>query len=185
MKNGTHGPYKWLETDHDLHEFLSLCFGSIVGRYVAITAVDSGPFSPSEKDRASGWTDNGGIAYSPRLESIAMLPPDCCCRECCGFDEWYIFGTKPIPLGSICQANVFETPIAPPNVFQFVNFGGFQLSNPQMKAITDLFWTQMAWVRPDAYLGDGERCLVFVSSDDERFDSAQDVLSRNASRNTD
>jgi hypothetical protein len=78
-----------------------------------------------------------------------MLAPDCCCRECCGFDEWYIFGTKPTPLGSICHANVFETAIAPPNVFQFINFGGFQLSNPQMKAITDLFWTQMAWVRPN------------------------------------
>jgi hypothetical protein len=47
-------------------------------------------------------------------------------RECCGFDEWYIFGTEPTPFGSICHANVFETAIAPPNVFQFINFGGFQ-----------------------------------------------------------
>jgi hypothetical protein len=46
----------------------------------------------------------GGIAYSSGLESVATLPPECCC---CGFDEWYIFGTKPTALGSICHANVF------------------------------------------------------------------------------
>ena len=117
MKTGTHGPYKWLEADHDLHEFLSLCPGAIVGRHIAITAVDSGSFSPSEDDRAAGWTDTVGIAYSPRLESVAMLPLDCCCRKCYGFDEWYIFGTEPTPRGSICHANVFETALAFPNVF--------------------------------------------------------------------
>jgi hypothetical protein len=117
MKTGTHGPYKWLEADHDLHEFLSLYPGAIVGRHIAITAVDSGSFSPSEDDRAAGWTDIGGIAYSSRLESVAMLPLDCCCRKCYGFDEWYIFGTEPTPLGSICHANVFETALAFPNVF--------------------------------------------------------------------
>jgi hypothetical protein len=117
MKTGSHGPYKWLEADHHLNEFLSLCAGAIIGRNIAITAVDSGSFIPSEEDRAAGWTGNGGIAYSPRLESVAILPPDCCCRECCGFDEWYIFGTEPTPFGSICHANVFETAIAPPYVF--------------------------------------------------------------------
>jgi hypothetical protein len=145
--------------------------------------VDSGSFSLSEDDRAAGWTNTGGIAYSPRLESVAMLPPDCCCRECCGFYEWYIFGTEPTPLGSICRANVFETAIAPPNVFQFINFGGFQLSDLQMKAITDLFWRQMAWVRPESYLGDGDGRLIFVSSDHECFRSVNDILSRCPSRN--
>jgi hypothetical protein len=74
MRTGTHGSYKWLEADHDLQEFLSLCPYAIVARHIAITAVDSGSFAPSEGDRAAGWTDTGGIAYSPRLESIAMLP---------------------------------------------------------------------------------------------------------------
>ena len=185
MKTGAHGSYKWLEADHDLQEFLSLCPDAIVGRQIAITAVDSGSFSPSEYDRGVGWTDTGGIAYSPLLDSVAMLPSDCCCRECCGFDEWYIFGTELTPLGSICHANVFETAIAPPNVFQFINFSGFQLSNPQMKAITDLFWTQMAWVRPESYLGAGERCLVFVSSDHQRFSNVNHILRRSPSRNAD
>jgi hypothetical protein len=111
-----------------------------------------------------------------------MLPHNCCCLECYGFDEWYIFGTAPAPLGSICQANVFETAIAPPNVFRFINFGGFQLSDPEMAPVTDLFWAQMAWIRSESYLGDGDRCLVFVSSDHERFNSVYDILSRDLHR---
>jgi len=186
MKTGAHGPYRWLEADHDLREFLSLCPGTLVGRHIAITALDSGSFNPSGEDRAAGWSDSGGIAYSPRLESVAMLPPNCCCRECCGgFDEWYIFGAKPRLLGSICHANIFDTEIAPPNVFQFINFGGFQLSDPQFKAISDLFWKQMEWVRPESYLGDGDCSLLFVSSDSERFGSVRDILSRSPSRYTD
>jgi hypothetical protein len=111
-----------------------------------------------------------------------MLPPACCCRGCCGFDEWYVFGTKPSPLGSICQANVFETEIAAPNVFQFINFGGFQLSAPQMKAVADLFWSQMERVRPESYLGDGDSCLVFASSDEGIFASVQGILSSSQPR---
>ena len=185
MQTGAHGPYKWLEADHDLREFLSLCPDAIVGRHIAITAVDSGSFSPSEQDRAAGWSASGGIAYSPRLQAIAMLPPRCCCTDCCRFDEWYIFGTEPRPLGSICHANVFESAIAPPNVFQFVNFGRFRFSDPQMKIIADLFWKQMGWVGPESYVGDGDSCLVFVSSDHRIFDSVHDLLSRSPSRNQD
>jgi hypothetical protein len=149
MQTGTQGRYKWLEADLDLCEFLSVCPAAILGRHIAITAVDSGSFCPSEEDRAVGWTATGGIAYSPRIESISKLPSQCCCRDCGPFDEWYIFRTQPTPFGAICRANVFETAIAPPNVFQFINFGAFRLSDPQMKAITDLFWQQIEWVRPE------------------------------------
>lgn len=185
LQIGMHGPYRWLEVDQSLREFLSLRPAVILGRHIAITAVDSGRFSPSEDDHAAGWKATGGIAYSPLIRSVEMLPPDCCCRECCGFDEWYIFATEPTPLGAICDANVFEVAVAPPNVFQFINFGGFQLSDPHMKAITDLFWRQMAWVRPESYLGDGERCLVFVSADPELFASVQGILSRSPARHRD
>ena len=182
MHTGVHGPYKWLEADHDLLEFLSFCPGAIVGRHIAITAVDSGSYCPSERDRAAGWFSSGSIAYSPRLEAVDMLPERCCCRECYGFDEWYIFDTEPAPLGSICDSNVFETAISRPNVFQFINFGGFQLSDPQMNPITDLFWKQMEWIQPESYVGDGNKCLVFVSSNHEVFCIVHDALSRSPSR---
>jgi hypothetical protein len=148
MQSGIHTRYWWLETDHSLREFLPVCPAVIVGRHIAITAVDSGCFNPSDDDRAAGWNATGGIAYSPRLESVAALPSDCCCGHG-GFDEWYVFGVEPPVLGAICHANVFEKAIASPNVFQFINFYGFQLSNAHMKALADLFWTQMEWVRPN------------------------------------
>jgi len=95
MKTSSHGPYKWLEADHHLHEFLSLCASAIVGRHIAITAVDSGSFIPSEEDRAAGWTGNGGIAYSPRLESVAIVPPDCCCASAADLTSGIFSGPNP------------------------------------------------------------------------------------------
>ena len=157
-------------------EFLALCPWVVKGKHLAITAVDSGAFAPSESDRAAGWTTSGDIAYSPRLESLEALPDGSCCRGCSGCDEWYLFATAPGPLGAICGANIFEIPIARPNVFQFINFVGFRISDPRMDAISDLFWKQMEWIRPVSYLGDGNRGLVFVSSDEDCFSRVCDVL---------
>ncbi len=182
MTTGTHGVYKWLEVDHDLGEFLSLCPGAIVGRYLAISAVDSGCFEPSEQDRAVGWNASGGVAYGPRMESIAMLPSNCCCRERCGYDEWYIFQNQAPPLGSVCRANVFTSEIGPGNVFQFVNFMGCRFSDPQMKAISDLFWRQMDWVQPESYVGDGGDCLLFATRNSGLYLAVRDTLSKQPSK---
>jgi hypothetical protein len=184
VQTGSHGRYNWLETDHDLREFLALCPDSILSKHIAITAVDSGSFNPSDQDQAAGWSASGGIAYSPRLDAVTMLPPDRCCH-CCGFDEWYIYATEAPQLGSICHVNVFEATIAPPNVFQFINFGGFRFSDQELKAITDLFWKQVEWMQPESYLGDGDSRLVFVSSDDELFRNVETILSDSPSRSRD
>jgi hypothetical protein len=184
VQTGFHRRHHWLETDHDLREFLALCPDSILRKHIAITAVDSGSFNPSDQDRAAGWSASGGIAYSPRLNAVKMLPPDCCCR-CSGFDEWYIYATEAPQLGSICHGNVFETTIAPPNVFQFINFGGFRFSDQALKAIIDLFWKQVEWMQPESYLGDGDNRLVFVSSDDELFRNVEIILSSSPSRSRD
>ncbi len=181
MQTGSHGRYNWLETDHDLREFLALCPDTILSKHIVITAVDSGSFNPSDQDRAAGWSATGGIAYSPRLDAVTMLPRDCCCRDCGPFDEWYIYGTEAPELGSICHANVFDTAIAPPSVFQFVNFC-FRFSDQQMKAVADLFWKQIEWMQPESYLGDGNSCLLFVSSNGELFRGVETTLSRSPSR---
>lgn len=176
MKTGIHGRYNWLETDHDLREFLVLCPASILSKHIAITAVDSGSFNPSDQDLAAGWSASDGIAYSPRLDAVTMLPADCCCR-CSGFDEWYVYATEAPRLGSISHANVFETTIAPPNVFQFINFVGFRFSDQELKAITDLFWKQVEWMQPESYLGDGDSRLMFASCNDELFRNVETTLS--------
>jgi len=53
-----------------------------------------------------------------------------------------------------------------------------------MKAITDLFWAQIGWLRPESHLAKGDRCLVFVSSDHELFVRVQEAL-RSRSRHAD
>lgn len=184
MTTGTHGGYGWLEVDHDLGEFMSLCPDAIVGKYLAITAVDSGSFAPSERDLAVGWSANSGIAYSPRVESFATLPSDCSCRECCGYDEWYIFESQPPSLGSVCHANVFTSEIGHGNVFQFINFIGFRFSDAQMKDIAGLFWRQMDWVRPESYVGEGADCLLFATRNSQLYDAVRGALTKQPSKHS-
>jgi hypothetical protein len=184
MTTGTHGAYEWLEIDHDLGEFMSLCPSAIVGKYLAITAVDSGSFAPSEQDLADGWNANGGVAYSPPIESIAILPSNCCCRGCCGYDEWYVFERQPPSLGSVCHANVFTSEIGCGNVFQFINFMGLRFSDAQMKAISDLFWRQIDWIQPESYVGDGEDCLLFATRNSQLFGAVREALSKGPSKHS-
>ena len=143
MITGAHGDYQWLEVEHELPEFLNLYLQAILGRHVVITAVDSGSFVPSEADRANGWTDNGGLAYSPRIQSKNDVAQNSYGRECCGFDEWYIFDVPPGPLGVLCHDNVFTTELRPGTMFAFINLLGFALANPEMKAVADLFWRHL------------------------------------------
>src|SRR5262249_29145264 len=119
-------------------EFLSLCPDAIAGRYIAITAVDSGSFHPRTAIAPPGGP-TWAVSRITRLESVAMLQTECCYRKCCGFDESYFRNqTDSSWLNLLCQC--FLSAIAPPNVFQFVNCSGFQPPDPQVKAITDLFF---------------------------------------------
>jgi hypothetical protein len=184
MRTGAHGLYEWLEVAHDLGEFLSLCPGAIVGRYLAISARDSGFFEPSEQDRAAGWNASGGVAYSPRVDSIATLPPYCY-GQCAGYDEWYIFQSQPPPLGSIRHENVFTSEIGPGNVFQFVNFMGCPFSDSQVKPIGHLFWRQMDWVQPESYVADGGDCLLFATRNSALYGAVGDMLSKQPTKHSD
>lgn len=94
-------------------------------------------FVPSEADVKAGWKTAGDIAYSPLVGSVADLPEDCRCRDCCGFDEFYVFKNTP-ELGKICRDNIFSMEIARGNVFVLVNYF-MRLSDPEMQPIADLF----------------------------------------------
>jgi|HubBroStandDraft_5_1064220.scaffolds.fasta_scaffold48137_4 hypothetical protein len=175
MITGVHGEYQWLEVDHELSKFLEICPQAILGRYLAITAMDSGSFVPSEIERAGGWIDICGVAYSPSIRSSADLPKNSYGRDCCGFDEWYVFDAPPQSLGTICHENVFTTELAPGTVFAFINLF-LVLSDPEMAPITEFFWRQMQWIRPESYLGDGRDCLIFSTRNKELFVSAREAL---------
>lgn len=149
---GKHGEYQWLTgLDCDISSLLRLCPEVVLGKYLAVTAIDSGPLRLAEQEGLEGWwtadaakvfsgtswsapeyRDDWKVAYSPRLTSIHGLPN-------AGFDEWY----------------VFEQPVPPGEIEVFVNWLGFRLDDPKFEWCTDRFWKQMTRLAPESYLGDG------------------------------
>jgi hypothetical protein len=87
---GSQGAYEWLVTDESF-DLLELCPEVVLGKYVAVTSIDSGQFVPTGKETAAGWLSHERIAYSPTIQHAEELP-----RE--GWDEWYIFNA-PTELG--------------------------------------------------------------------------------------
>lgn len=156
---GSEGLYEWLVTDQQF-DLLQGCPEVVLGKYVAITSIDSSPLSPTEKEVGAGWRSRGKIAYSPQVRSVEEIPSD-------GWDEWYIFD-KPVDLGvSHLAENVFEVPQEPGHVSVLVNYG-FALSPPERASLATLFWAQIARTCPDSYVADNDY-LTFVSANKTLF----------------
>lgn len=163
---GSQGLYEWLVTDEDF-DVLQLCPEIVLGKYVAVTSIDSSQFVPTEKEMAAGWKTYGKIAYSPKIQHADDLP-----RE--GWDEWYIFN-DPTDLGtSYLQENIFEVSRGQGHLSVFVNYC-FALHQPEMDSLTTLFWKQMEWIRPESYVADSDY-LNFVSMNKAVFASVHDAV---------
>lgn len=163
---GSQGAYEWLVTDEKV-DLLQLCPEVVLGKYVAVTSIDSSEFVPTEKETAAGWQSHGKIAYSPKIQRADDLP-----RE--GWDEWYIF-SDPADLGkSYLHENVFQVPGGKGHLSVFVNYC-FALHQPKMNSLVTLFWQQMEWVRPESYVADNDY-LNFVSMNKALFASVHDAV---------
>jgi hypothetical protein len=163
---GSEGLYEWLVTDQQV-DLLKICPEIAVGKYVAITSIDSSPLAPSDEETAAGWEARGKIAYSPKIQNIKGFPR-------AGWDEWYIF-VNPTDLGASHLAeNIFEAPQEQGHVSVFVNYC-FALHQADMKALATLFWRQMAWIRPESYLADNDY-LNFVTMNKTLFASVRAAL---------
>jgi hypothetical protein len=163
---GSQGLYEWLVTDQDF-DLLQLCPEVVLGKYVAVTSIDSGTFVPTDAERAAGWESRGGIAYSPKVDSVESLRRD-------GWDEWYIFGS-PADLGtSHLGENIFELRQEAGHVSVLVNYG-FALNLPEAEHLALLFWQQIEWIRPESYMADSEY-LNFVSMNKTLFASIRDAV---------
>src|SRR3984957_11401903 len=88
---GSQGLYEWLVTDQQF-DLLQISPEVVLGKYIAITSIDSGPLVPTDDETAAGWESRKKIAYSPKIQTIQCLPR-------AGWDEWYIFG-NPTDLGT-------------------------------------------------------------------------------------
>jgi hypothetical protein len=163
---GSRGPYEWLVTDENF-DLLQLCPEVVLGKYVAITSIDSSEFVPTEKETAAGWQSHGKIAYSPKIQHADALPRD-------GWDEWYIFN-DPVDLGtSYLQENVFAVPRGRGHLSVFVNYC-LALHQPEMENMVSLFWQQMDWVRSESSVADNDY-LNFVSMDKALFARVHDAV---------
>jgi hypothetical protein len=163
---GSQGCYEWLVTDKNF-DLLELCPQIVLGKYVAVTSIDSGQLIPTDKETAAGWQSRAKIAYSPKIENAQDLPLD-------GWDEWYIFNT-PKDLGTSHLAeNIFEVPQEQGHLSVLVNYG-FALHPPERSHLADLFWPQMARINPESYIADND-FLTFVSMNKALFASVRDAV---------
>ena len=158
---GSEGLYEWLVSDQQF-DLLQLCPEVVLGKFVAVTSIDSSQFVPTEKETAAGWYSRGGIAYSPQVLSADGIPS-------AGWDEWYIFD-KPVDLGTSHLAeNIFEVPQERGHVSVFVNYG-FALHPAERASLANLFWPQMMRLCPESYVADNDY-LTFVSMNKTLFSS--------------
>lgn len=164
---GSQGSYELLVTDESF-DLLELCPEIVLGKYLAVTSIDSGQLIPTDQETAIGWQSRAKIAYSPKIENAQDLP-----RK--GWDEWYIFNT-PIDLGTSHLAeNIFEVPQEQGHLSVLVNYG-FALHPPERAHhLAELFWPQMARIRPESYVADNDY-LTFVSMNKAVFARVRDAV---------
>ena len=175
---GAHGAYRWLTTwQHDLDTLLQRCPQAVVGKYVAVTSLDSGAMALTDAEERDGWRSRNEIAYSPKIQSTGNCRTERSSGGCAGFNEWYVFNS-PFNLGEIWHGNVFEAPTTPGQVCRFVNFGrGFALHDSEMATLVSLFWKQLDWIQPESYIADADIFLTFVSRNEDIFVAARNALS--------
>ena len=174
LVTGIHDRYHWLSTHRPYEDQLSrvcqLCPDVFLSRYLAVTSCDSGPLDMSDSLTSIGWAQHGGISYSPRIESLEMLPAGAI------WDEWYVF-EHPVDLGQTREGNIFEFPVSAGEVEIFVNFYNFCLNSPEVADLATRFWRQLEWIRPDAYLAQSDLgFFTFVTPYKELFRTVLQTL---------
>ncbi|MDQ2733283.1 MAG: hypothetical protein M3Y56_16660 [Armatimonadota bacterium] len=150
---GPSGPYHWIESEAgSLWDLLGTRSKIVEGKYVIVTAYDSGPFRISPDEIERGWRRHGEIAISPRVERADELEGD-------QFVEWYVF----------CNQPAFSDCTAFDNYEPFVNYSGFSLHDPVHSDLQAEFWSQLERRAAESYLADGDY-LIWVTSDSELFE---------------
>jgi hypothetical protein len=161
--------YQWLATDEsELDVLLKLRPDAVLGKYLAVTSIDSGFLAVDEELKSAGWESRNHIAYSPQIQSVEGIPQG-------GYDEWYVFDA-PTDRGELSDGDPFDAPLQPGRVQVFINYGGFNLHEAVHQSLIQLFWKQLEWTNPESYLADGSDYLIFVSRNKNLFDAVQQAF---------
>jgi hypothetical protein len=138
---------------------------------LAVTSIDSGRAWLTDRQRSAGWRLDSEIAYSSRIADVEELFYQRDGGESPGYDEWYIFDEPPARLGEIIRQNPFLEAHAPRpgRLMVFVNLG-FNIHDFPSEVV-EMFWRQLKWIRPAAYIADGPEYLTFVCQDRQLFGS--------------
>ncbi|HLK68835.1 MAG TPA: hypothetical protein VKU19_35635 [Bryobacteraceae bacterium] len=150
-----------MDRPNGIGHLIERCPEALLDRYLVVACFDSAPLHPNAEEKQAGWSFESELAYSPRLESLRLLPHE-------NFDEWYVF-TSPARL---CSCEVFT------------NFGGFTLRNPEeslaalhptwdrvgAKVLADeqmrqqeRFWNQLELLGAESYIADGDN-FIFATA---------------------
>ena len=130
--------------DPSLADLIKVAPELVLGKRVAITACDSGPYVPSQDEMRMGWSAVKTTAISNEIVRPAELPAP-------GFDEWYVFDSMP--------------QIIPKR--NHVNLYGFSVLGDGHE--TGSFWEQVTSTQPLHVLGAGTPNMFFVTRDRESF----------------
>lgn len=154
MMYGERGGYwaiEWSKAwDPSLTDLLELAPELVVGKQVAITSCDSGPYVPSEEELKSGWSRRETTAISREIEQFTELPAP-------GFDEWYVYDSAPLD----CPKR------------NHVNRYGFSVFDKGIE--TESFWEQIRKSDPLHILGAGTPNMFFVTRDRDSFERVKSL----------
>ena len=164
MDTGIQADYYWLEDGElTLPQVLAICPELVLGKYLVVTAFDSGPPSLPADKAATGWLRHDEVALNPCVRSVEDLP-------FVGYDEWFIFSRTPL--------------LEPFKVF--VNNSIFTLRDPardrpeagQIRELQYLFWLQLELKRAETYVADGH-IFILATHNQALFDKLIESLDAN------
>jgi hypothetical protein len=183
LLTGMHGEYFWLTSSYDHYSgtLVKQCPEIFIGRFMVVTAIDSGTPRLRNRQGAAGWEVRRGIVYSPRMTSIDDVFYQRDGHDCPGFDEWYLFQTPP-DLGELQEGNPFEEATAPrpgrPKVFVGMPSATVHDTDPDLEFIRRMFWDQISWIQPESYVADSSDYLTFVTRNRNLFELVLNRLSK-------
>lgn len=183
LLTGTHGEYFWLTSSYEHYSgtLVKHCPEIFIGRFMVVTAIDSGIPQLRGGQEAAGWEVRGGIAYSPRLILVDDVFYQRDGPDVPGFDEWYFFQALR-DLGELQEGNPFEEATAPrpgrPKVFVGMPSALVHDTNPDFEFIRQMFWNQIDWIQPESYVADSGECLTFATRNRELVELVLGRLSK-------